>query len=151
LKSSCGAQEVETSLNVLFPSPKKSLFLTKPLLSGSGISVYRYIQRRRLQGDIEAVSKKLRKVELFLTAFRNDPTKKAEVEKLIDAVFAAVEKKDAGALKSSYNDLVTKSQIKKLINPGYPVPKGSRIVDTSSSIGGTGKLVAQGKFEATRD
>ena len=92
---------------------------------------FRYIQTKRLQGDIEAVSKKLRKVELFLTAFRNDPTKKAEVEKMIDAVFAAVEKKDAGALKSSYNDLVTKSQIKKLINPGYPVPKGSRIIDTS--------------------
>ena len=103
------------------------------------------------KGDIDAVSKKLRKVELFLTAFRNSPDKKAATEKLIDAVFAAVEKKDAGALKTAYNDLVEKSQIKKLINPGYPVPKGSRIVDTSSSIAGAGYLVKQGKFEASRE
>ena len=103
------------------------------------------------KGDIEAVSNKRRKVELFLTAYRNEPTKKAETEKLIDAVFAAVEKKDAGALKTAYSDLVTKTQIKQLINPGYPVPKRARIVDTSSSIAGKGKLVEQGKFEATRD
>ena len=101
-------------------------------------------------GDIATVSKKLRKVELFLTAFRNSPDKKAVAEKGIDALFAAVEKNDAGALKSAYGDLLKQTNLKKLLS-GLPIPKGSRIIDTSSSIGGTGKLVSQAKFEATRD
>ena len=101
-------------------------------------------------GDIATVSKTLRKVELFLTAFRNSPDKKAVAEKGIDALFAAVEKNDAGALKSAYGDLLKQTNLKKLLS-GLPIPKGSRIIDTSSSIGGTGKLVSQAKFDATRD
>ena len=66
------------------------------------------------------------------------------------ALSEAVDSKDAGKIKAAYADLVAKTNLKKLL-AGAPVPKGSRIVDTSSSIGGTGYLVRQGDFEKTRE
>merc|ERR1711972_1216550 len=82
------------------------------------------------KGDLKAIRPKLRKFELFAGAYRNQPAEFAKVSAIADKIIDAAESGKADLLKAEYANLLK----------GAPIPKGSRIVDTSSSVAGTAKL-----------
>merc|ERR1711920_519283 len=87
------------------------------------------------QGDLAAVKPQLRKFELFTTAYRNDDKKLAEIGGMVDKIIDAAQSGDKAVVQAEYTKLLKASQLKELL------PKGARVIDTSSSIAGLGKFV----------
>merc|ERR1719382_1767844 len=91
-------------------------------------------------GDLTSIRSKLRKFELFTGAFRNDPGKQDKVSLIAGKIIDAVESGDKASVKKEYASLLQVTDLKKLL-VDMPIPKGSRIIDTTSSVAGTAKLV----------
>merc|ERR1712217_620923 len=91
------------------------------------------------KGDLKAIRPKLRKFELFAGAYRNQPAEFAKVSAIADKIIDAAESGKTDLLKAEYANLLKETNVKYLLR-GAPIPKGSRIVDTSSSVAGTAKL-----------
>merc|ERR1712151_1162853 len=91
-------------------------------------------------GDLQSIRSKLRKFELFTGAYRNDPGKQDKVSLITGKIIDAVESGDKATVKKEYASLLQITDLKKLL-VDLPVPKGARIIDTSSSVAGTAKLV----------